>query len=141
MRRGIRCENLEDQTFADESFDLVITQDVLEHVLHPEKAFAEIARTLKPGGAHLFTVPWHHWQKTETRAIEKDGIIIHLLPPIFHGNPIDRAGSLVVTDWGYDLADCISCFSNLATSVIRMHDPQKGILGEFNEVFISQKHA
>lgn len=100
MHRGFRCENLEAQTFAHESFDLVITQDVLEHILHPDRAFSEIARTLKPGGAHLFTVPWYHWQKTETRAVEKDGKINHLLPPIYHGNPIDRAGSLVVTDWG-----------------------------------------
>jgi len=43
----------------DESFDLVITLDVFEHVLRPAKAFAEIARTLKPGGAHIYTVPYY----------------------------------------------------------------------------------
>ena len=54
---GWRNEDLENQTFADETFDLVVSQDVMEHIFNPEKAFSEIARTLKPGGAHIFTVP------------------------------------------------------------------------------------
>ena len=43
-------------TFQNESFDLFITQDVFEHVMEPNKAFKEIERVLKPGGAHVFTV-------------------------------------------------------------------------------------
>ena len=54
---GWRNEDLEQQSFAEQSFDLVITQDVMEHVFQPNQAFSEIARTLKPGGAHIFTVP------------------------------------------------------------------------------------
>lgn len=57
VRQGFRCENLEHQTFGDGAFDLVITQDVFEHVLHPAQAFSEIARTLRPGGSHVFTAP------------------------------------------------------------------------------------
>lgn len=55
--KGVRCENLEAMTFEDESIDLHITQDVMEHVFHPSEVFREVARTLKPGGAHIFTVP------------------------------------------------------------------------------------
>jgi 2-polyprenyl-3-methyl-5-hydroxy-6-metoxy-1,4-benzoquinol methylase len=44
-------------TFGDETFDLTITQDVMEHVFNPEKAFQEIMRTTKSGGAHVFTTP------------------------------------------------------------------------------------
>ncbi len=51
---GFRNENLEEQTFADESFDIVITQDVMEHVYNPAKAFSEICRTLKRGGGSYF---------------------------------------------------------------------------------------
>ena len=29
----------------------------------PNKAFKEIERVLKPGGAHVFTVPWYHTLK------------------------------------------------------------------------------
>ncbi len=40
-------EDLENQTFQNESFDIVITQDVMEHIYDPGKAFAEVARTFK----------------------------------------------------------------------------------------------
>lgn len=48
--QGIRCEDLAHLTFPDGSFDLVVTQDVFEHVLQPERAFSEVARILRPGG-------------------------------------------------------------------------------------------
>ena len=43
-------QNLEKLTYEDESFDVVITQDVFEHINEPFQAFKEIARVLKPGG-------------------------------------------------------------------------------------------
>ena len=55
--RNELCESLEALTFASNSVDIFITQDVLEHVFDPVAAFQEIARVLKPGGAHIFTVP------------------------------------------------------------------------------------
>ena len=138
-KNGFRCENLEIQTFDDEMFDLVVTQDVFEHVLNPAKAFREIARTLRPGGAHLFTVPWYYWRKTQIRAMEKDGRIKHLLPPEYHGNPISADGSLVVTEWGDDMPNFIYRNSGLSTTIVRIHDPSQGIVAKFIEVFISYK--
>ena len=38
---------------------MFVTQDVLEHVFHPDRAIAEIHRVLKPGGMHIFTAPKH----------------------------------------------------------------------------------
>ena len=40
--------------FADESFEIVYSSDVLEHVNGLEKVIAEIARVLKPGGVFLY---------------------------------------------------------------------------------------
>jgi hypothetical protein len=139
MHEGTRCENLERQTFADEVFDVVVTQDVFEHVLHPQDAFAEIARTLKPGGAHVFTVPWYYWKPTLVRAQEREGRIEHLQPPDYHSNPIDPTGSLVVTEWGDDLLDVIFRSSGLTTTAIRIRDRRLGIDADFIEVFISSK--
>jgi SAM-dependent methyltransferase len=66
---GIRCENLVNMTFEDESFDLMITQDVFEHVMNPAAAFKEISRVLEAGGVHIFTMPWYpHLKKTVQRA-------------------------------------------------------------------------
>jgi DNA-directed RNA polymerase subunit RPC12/RpoP len=100
-RDGVRCEDVTRLTFDDESLDLFITQDVFEHVLHPERGFAEIARVLRPGGLHVFTVPWYRWKPTLTRTrAGADGGLEHLEPPDYHANPVDPAGSLVITEWG-----------------------------------------
>ncbi len=138
---GIRCEDLEAQTFADGSFNLVVTQDVFEHVLDPARGFREVARTLRAGGAHVFTVPWYHWKETLVRAVRESGALRHLVEPDYHRNPIDPRGSLVVTEWGRDLCEFIEKHSGLTTEVVRLHDRRRGIDGEFIEVFISRKLA
>lgn len=42
---------------SEESFDLVLCTEVLEHVPYPERAVAELARILKPGGTLVITAP------------------------------------------------------------------------------------
>ncbi len=139
IKNGFRCENLERQTFGDSEFDLVITQDVFEHVWNPDRAFRDVARTLKKGGAHVFTLPWYYWKRSLTRAVGENGVIKHVEKPDYHGNPIDPDGSLVVTEWGWDLCDFIYKHSGLTTTVVRARDKSRGIDGEFIEVFISRK--
>lgn len=43
--------------YPDASFDLVIADNVMEHLDHPEQVFQEIARVLRPGGKLLFKTP------------------------------------------------------------------------------------
>ena len=43
----------------DSSFDLVVSSEVLEHILHPDIAMREIYRVLKPGGTFCLTTPSH----------------------------------------------------------------------------------
>jgi hypothetical protein len=50
-------QDLEKLTFGDETFDVVVTSDVMEHVRLDRLAHQEIRRVLKPGGVYLFTVP------------------------------------------------------------------------------------
>lgn len=138
-KNGIRCENLEEMTFEDNSFDLMITQDVLEHILNPDRAFREIGRILKPGGAHVFTVPMYRRKKTLVRAIETDRGIEYMEEKKYHGNPIDEKGSLVTREWGEDIVGYIKEKSGLNTTVHRIVDRKLGLDGEFLEVFISTK--
>jgi hypothetical protein len=56
---GIRIEDATGSTFRDASFDLVISEDVLEHVVRPRDALREIRRVLREGGSHVFSVPLH----------------------------------------------------------------------------------
>ncbi len=138
---GMRCENLEALTFDDESVDLHISQDVMEHVFHPAKVFQEIARTLKPGGAHIFTVPLVNKMKaSRIRAkISENGSIVHIEQPVYHGNPIDSQGSLVTMDWGYDIVKYIFDATKLFTYTLYIDDISKGIRAEYIEVLVTVK--
>jgi len=141
MVDGVRCENLERLTFADDSIDLHITQDVLEHVLHPSLAFREIARTLKPGGAHIFTVPIPNESKpSKVRArIDERGEILHLAEPVYHGNPVSEKGALVTVDWGFDICQHIFAACGLFTHLICIDDETRGIKGELLHVLVTLK--
>lgn len=133
IKDGRQYENLEKQSFKNDLFDIVITQDVFEHVFNPDLAFEEIARTLKPGGCHVFTLPWYHWQNTIWRAIKKNGKIKQLEKTDLHGT------HLVTINWGKDLFDYIFKCSKMTTTAIDISDKNKGIDGKFKEVFISKK--
>lgn len=139
---GSRCENLEALTYSDETFDLVITQDVLEHVFHPDRVFSEIARVLKPGGSHIFTVPITRYREPSLRRARlTDGVVEHLLPAQFHGNPIDDSGALVTIDWGWDICEHIHAASGLFTHVFQIDDLSRGIRAAHLEVFATMKPA
>jgi len=61
-RRGIPPDwvkegNLEHLEFVDESFDLAILNEVLEHVPNERQALTEVRRVLRPGGTLLVLSP------------------------------------------------------------------------------------
>jgi len=138
---GFRNEDLENQTFKNEIFDIVITQDVMEHIYQPDKAFKEIARTLKKGGAHIFTVPIiNKHKKTEvwaTRGVNSEPEFIK--NPEYHKNPVDPKGSPVTMHWGFDIVDFIKENSGLETTIEYINDLNYGIRAEYIEVLVSIK--
>ncbi len=61
--------------YASDTFDVVISDNVLEHLEDPESVFTEVARVLKPGGRFLFKTPnVYHYMPT----------IARLTPHVFH---------------------------------------------------------
>jgi SAM-dependent methyltransferase len=103
---GLRNENVTALTFADSTFDYVLSFDVFEHVPDYQSALRECLRVLKPGGTLLFTVPFHKgYANTLVRArINDDGSIEHLEPPDYHGDPVNEAaGCLCFYTFGWDL--------------------------------------
>jgi SAM-dependent methyltransferase len=105
-KSGIRHEDLTDLSFADESFGVVISLEVLEHIPDFRKAISECARVLKPGGKLLLSVPFHAGPRHTLRArMSDDGTIEHLRPPEYHGDPLDRQGCLCFHHFGWDILD------------------------------------
>lgn len=109
-KRGrVRCEDLRELTFGDESFDLIVSSDIFEHVRGPMEAFDESCRVLRPGGQHVFTVPlrWPLPGRTK-RLVDYSGPEdVFLAPPRFHGSPTDPKGSRVYTEFGMDLPESL----------------------------------
>lgn len=138
---GVRNENLEKQTFKDEVFDLVITADVMEHIYNPEKAFKEIHRTLKPGGAHIFSVPLVNKHKKTERWANKgaDGSPVFISTPEWHGNPIDDKGSPVTMHWGFDIVDFIIEHTGDECFIEHIDNLKYGVRAEFIEIIVSKK--
>ncbi len=88
-REGILCQNIEEMSFDSESFDLVITEDVLEHVQDYKKALTDIFRVLKKDGAFVFTVPFFFDRKTEPLWSFVEGNWQPIVHPIeYHGDSI-----------------------------------------------------
>lgn len=141
--KGFRNENLEQQTFQDGIFDLVVTLDVMEHVNEPDVVFREIARTLKVGGVYLFTVPTYKGKVTSERRARyrADGTVELFAEAEYHGNPVSDAGSLVTFHYGYDLPDLISEWCAMDVDVSRFHNHHFGVIGEFTEVYVATKRA
>lgn len=134
---GGTCQDLEDLTYDDETFDIVVTEDVLEHVRHPDTAFAEIRRVLRPGGLHVFTVPFALDRPTLTRVDTSGDEDVHLLEPEWHGDSI-RGRILAYRTFGYDLFASLEALGFVTTlRQASFADRRQGI---FNvNVFISTR--
>jgi hypothetical protein len=61
------------------------------------------------------------------------------MKPDYHVNPIDTAGSLVVTEWGDELCDFVFRSSRMTTAIYNFYHPRLGLKGEFLDVLISRK--
>lgn len=61
--------------YPNETFDVVIADNVMEHLTSPEQVLSEVKRVLKPGGRFLFKTPnsWHYMP-----------VIARLTPHKFH---------------------------------------------------------
>jgi SAM-dependent methyltransferase len=56
-RAEFRVGDLARLPYANQSLDLVIASEVIEHMPEPEQVIAEIARVLRPGGQLVLTMP------------------------------------------------------------------------------------
>lgn len=99
-------EDIQALSYADASFDLVLSSETLEHVEDPLRALRETRRVLRPGGRHVFTVPV---DPRLPRTRSREG-----LPPVHHGRGggpfvlvTRRHDMLAYTDFGADVPELL----------------------------------
>ena len=71
------CASVEQLPFPDERFDLVVSQELLEHVRDPFRAMQEMRRVLKPGGVLYCQLPFiigYHSGPTDFWRFTREGI-------------------------------------------------------------------
>lgn len=105
----VRNEDLTRTGFEDASADLVVHQDVLEHIPDFRAALRETHRILRPGGATIFTAPFFDildegWVRAR---VTEDGRIEHLMAEERHGDPLSPEGILAFYNFGWDLLTAI----------------------------------
>jgi SAM-dependent methyltransferase len=114
---GAKMADVTKLQFADNSFDLIVSSEVLEHVPDLNAAFKEMRRVLRPGGCHVFTVPPS--DATKQLATLRDDKIVHLvMPPEYHGDPLGN-GTGILAFWhlGRDFPEMLS-IADLDFSVV-----------------------
>jgi len=129
---GIRHENAENLSFADESFDFIVSCDVFEHVNDYKKCFREAARILRGGGGTIyFSIPFLcDRQENFRRAEIMDGNIVYHADAVYHGNPIRSDGALVFWDYGWDLLKDIKDAGFCDVYMLPYYNRENGYLGD-----------
>lgn len=83
-------EDLQETSFDDESFDIILTSEVFEHIPDAITAEKEVVRILKPGGIYCFTVPFFPESEHDIvlADIDEQGNQRYFAEPQYHGDPI-----------------------------------------------------
>ncbi len=119
-------------TLADASQDLVICNELFEHLYDLPAALAEMARVLAPGGVLLSTFPFAYGrQNSEIKAVWKPGGEEPELigPPELHGNPVDGRGSLVYQIPGWEILDQARGAGFAEARIHWLASPSYGVVG------------
>lgn len=92
----VRCGSLEQQRFADATFNAITMSHVVEHLPNPVKTLTECARILKPGGRLILWTPntaslGHHLLKQYWRGLEPPRHL-HLFSPASVRALLEKAG-------------------------------------------------
>jgi len=132
------CEDIQNLSFPNDYFDLVITEDVLEHVRDYKKALVDIRRVLKQGGYHIFTVPCRFDRPNLARVDTSGDTDVFLTEPEYHGGGLTRK-ILAYRTFGTDFLDELD-ESRFDSTVSFSHpkDLEQGIVDSY--VFVSRKN-
>jgi len=137
---GVRNENLCSLSFPNDSFDVLISLDVFEHIPEYEAAFEECSRVLKTGGKMMWSVPFIPGSaKNVIRAQIKNGEITHNMPAEYHGDPLSSDGVLCFQYFGWEMLDQIREAGFTNAYALCYHSVEFGYLGGEQFLFFAEK--
>lgn len=138
--RGIRHENLTALSFSDESIDVMLSSDVMEHMPDPYQGHRDIFRVLKHGGRHVFTVPFYPWEVLDDKRARIVGETIEYYgEKLYHGDPVrPDEGILVWTIFGLEMLVRLAEIG-FQPRVWEVNAPEYGIVGSGCYVFDAYK--
>ncbi len=137
---GVRHEDIQNLSFPDKSFDLIVSLEVLEHVPFPDRAFRELRRCLRDDGAALITAPFsaNHAADVIRAKLTEEGNIEHLMEPEFHGNPVDpEGGALCFRYFGWSMMDAMKDAGFSRAEVVFYWSQNFGYLGNTNAIILA----
>ena len=139
--KGIRNESLTKLSFEAGHFDFILSFDVFEHIPDYKKALSECYRCLAQGGTLCFTVPFLKNSESHLVRASMDGKgrIHHLLPPEYHGDPLNKDGCLCFQTFGWQLVDELKEVGFTNVSALLYWSRDLGYLGGEQIVFKAQK--
>ncbi len=139
-QEGVRNETLCALSFPDQSFDAIVSLDVLEHIPDYEQAFKECARVLKDGGKMMWSVPFiPHSATNLIRAKMKEGEVVHIEPPEYHGDPLSGDGVLCFQHFGWQMLDQIRAAGFRDAYALCYESIEFGYLGREQFMFVAIK--
>lgn len=138
--KGIRHEDLTRLSYADGQFDFVLSFDVFEHIPNYKKAFSECRRVLKKGGVLFFTIPFDRYSARNIIRAEilPDGTTNHLMPPEYHGDPLQESGCLCFRHFGWECLDELKNEGFSETACYLYWSLEYGYLGGEQLLFLSK---
>jgi SAM-dependent methyltransferase len=133
---SIQHEDICQLSFADKSFDLIGSFDVLEHVPEYKRALKEFYRVLDDGGQLLLTAPFLSASpNTLIRARLDEGKLVHIETPEYHGNPtIPGDGVLCFYHFGWDLLEGLREVGFKSVALLDAWGEKTAVFGDQNAV-------
>jgi SAM-dependent methyltransferase len=123
----VQCQDVQRLTYARESFDLVTSTEVFEHVPDDAAAFREVRRVMRDDAWLVFTVPIDPTAPTVERAALRDGAVVHLVAPEYHGDRLRGRGKvLAYRTYGLDITDRLHA-AGFDASIVVVDDPAHAI--------------